>query len=50
LNEFKLGRTNGWATRFIFPAANGPAPFTAVDIRTGKVLWQKREFPKVMMV
>jgi outer membrane protein assembly factor BamB len=33
-----------------FSSGNGPAPFTAVDIRTGKVLWQNREFPKVTMV
>jgi outer membrane protein assembly factor BamB len=24
----------------------GPAPFTALDARTGKLLWQDREFPK----
>ena len=33
-----------------FSSGNGPAPFTAVDVRTGKVLWQNREFPKVTMV
>ena len=25
----------------------GPAPLTAVDVTTGKVLWQTRDFPKV---
>ena len=24
----------------------GPAPFTAVDIKTGKVLWRNRTFPR----
>jgi hypothetical protein len=28
----------------------GPAPMTAVDIRTGKVAWQDRTFGKVNMV
>lgn len=28
----------------------GPAPLTAVDVTTGKVLWQTREFPKVNIV
>jgi len=33
-----------------FSSGNGPAPFTAVDVRTGRVLWQDRAFPKVTMV
>ncbi len=28
----------------------GPAPLTAVDITSGKVLWQTRDFPKVNIV
>ncbi len=28
----------------------GPAPMTAVEIRTGKIAWQARKFPKVNMV
>jgi outer membrane protein assembly factor BamB len=28
----------------------GPAPLTAVDVTTGKVLWQTRDFPKVNIV
>jgi outer membrane protein assembly factor BamB len=28
----------------------GPAPFTAVDAKTGQVLWQDRTFSKAMMV
>ena len=28
----------------------GPAPLTAVDVRTGKVLWQDRQFPKANLV
>jgi outer membrane protein assembly factor BamB len=43
-NAIRLGDT------LYFSSGNGPAPFTAVDIRTGKVLWQNREFPKVTMV
>jgi outer membrane protein assembly factor BamB len=43
-NAIRLGET------VYFSSGNGPAPFTAVDIRTGKVLWQDRSFPKVTMV
>jgi outer membrane protein assembly factor BamB len=43
-NAIRLGNT------LYFSSGNGPAPFTAVDIRTGKVLWQNREFPKATMV
>jgi outer membrane protein assembly factor BamB len=28
----------------------GPAPLTALDVRTGNVAWQQRAFPKVTMV
>lgn len=28
----------------------GPAPLTAVDVTTGKVLWQTRDFPKVNLL
>jgi hypothetical protein len=24
----------------------GPAPFTAVDVKTGKILWRHRSFPR----
>lgn len=43
-NAIRLGDT------LYFSSGNGPAPFTAVDVRTGKALWQSREFPKVTMV
>ena len=29
---------------------NGPAPITAMDVRTGKVVWQDRSFPKATFV
>jgi outer membrane protein assembly factor BamB len=28
----------------------GPAPLTAIEVRTGRVVWQQRTFPKVTMV
>ena len=31
-------------------SGNGPAPMTAVDVRSGKVLWQDRTFPKANFV
>jgi len=43
-NAMRLGDT------IYCSSGNGPAPFTAVDVRTGKILWQSREFPKVAMV
>jgi len=43
-NAIRIGDT------LYFSSGNGPAPFTAVDVRSGKVLWQNREFPKVTMV
>lgn len=50
----RVGAHHGNAIRqgdtLYFSSGNGPAPFTAVDVRTGKALWQSREFPKVTMV
>jgi outer membrane protein assembly factor BamB len=50
----RVGLHHGNAMRIgeamYFSSGNGPAPFTAIDVRTGKVLWQSREFPKVTMV
>jgi hypothetical protein len=50
----RIGVHHGNAMRLrdtlYFSSGNGPAPFTAVDVRTGTVLWQSREFPKVTMV
>jgi outer membrane protein assembly factor BamB len=50
----RIGVHHGNAMRIAdtlyFSSGNGPAPFTAVDVHTGKVLWQTREFPKVTMV
>jgi len=43
-NAIRIGDT------LYFSSGNGPAPFTAVDIRSGNVLWQDRAFPKVTMV
>lgn len=43
-NAIRLGDT------MYFSSGNGPAPFTAIDVRTGAVRWQNREFPKVTMV
>jgi hypothetical protein len=31
-------------------SGNGPAPMTAVDVRTGRVVWQNRTFPKATFV
>ena len=28
----------------------GPAPFTAIDVRTGKVLWRNRTFPRASFI
>ena len=50
----RVGLHHGNAMRIgdamYFSSGNGPAPFTAIDVRTGNVLWQSREFPKVTMV
>jgi outer membrane protein assembly factor BamB len=50
----RFGIHHGNAIRLVdtlyFSSGNGPAPFTAIDIHSGKVLWQNRVFPKVTMV
>jgi hypothetical protein len=27
----------------------GPAPFTAIDVKTGKILWRHRSFPRAYL-
>jgi outer membrane protein assembly factor BamB len=29
--------------------AFGPAPFTAIDVKTGKILWRHRSFPRAYL-